>query len=300
MGKRFDPLTLDDYIHAGPIEVVDKNPHYPIIQKGFLPTSKESPSEKGLNSKMAQFYEILTAAITGGKWNRNQNLLRYENGHLHPDVIHDDMLIDAKAIRLEGPLKLRDIQFDQYFLHQGTSTDNRQIFYSIFRYGINNPLGYLGKKENALDELVSIFSKKTDFMILLPFSAAINMHNPNCSPFSRYEKNKKTGKKVPDPLTQIPQSGLVNLFNSPEDFLLDCNINPENYNMNRFVLPAGIRMNGNEITPFPILTIEDKDYESWLAEFRLKSIERIKELQEKIKVKRRKPADKFTAEIDFG
>jgi hypothetical protein len=279
-------------------KVADRNLSYP-IQGGLFTSYRESTLEQGLRTRIAQFYEILTAAIVGGEWNRNRNMLENGYGHLHPDVICDDRLIDAKAVCAERPLKLRDIQFEQYFLHQGVSTDNRKIFYSICRYEISNPIVYLRQKENALGEIVSILSKKTDFIIFLPFSAVINMHNPNCSSFSRYEKDKKTGKKVPDPLTQIPQSGLIKLFTSPEIFLDDCGINSGDYLLTRTTFPSGIRMNEHEINQFPILQIEDKDYERWLIKFRADNSIKIKALQDKVKTKRRGIVDNFTGGLNF-
>ena len=144
MREKFDTLTLEDYMTNNPIEVIEKNPVYPLpsysVQEKLFPSHKDSTSEQGYMSRIAFFYEILTAAITGGKWNRNRNLLKSGYGHLHPDVICEDKLIDSKAIRVGGPLKLRDIQFDQYFLHQGVSIDNRKIFYSVCRYGVDKPI----------------------------------------------------------------------------------------------------------------------------------------------------------------
>jgi hypothetical protein len=275
-----------------------ENLTYP-IQRGLFASYRESTLEQGLRSRIAQFYEILTAAIVEGEWNRNKNLLKKGYGHLHPDVICDDMLVDAKAIRADGPLKIRDKQFEQYLLHQGISTDNRSIFYSIFRYGITNPIVCLRKKENVLEEMISVLSKKTDFMILLPFSATINMHNPIHSHFSRYEKDRKTGETVPDPLTQIPKTELTKLFDSPEVFLADCGINPENYLIKRTTLPAGIKISGYDVLSFPILVIEDKDYKSWRTEFRENNLERIRELQDRIRLKRIKTLDSLTIRLDL-
>lgn len=277
---------------------INHNLNYP-IQKELFTSYRESALEQGFMSRIAQFYEILTAAITGGEWNRNRNLLENGYGHLHPDVVCDDSLIDAKAVCSARPLKLRDIQFNQYFLHQGISNDNRKIIYSICGYAVDKPIVSLRQKENVLDRIVNMLSKETDFMIFLPFSAAINVHDAKYSPFSRYEKDKKTGKPVPDPLTQVPKNGLIKLLDFPETFLTDCGINFENYKIQRTVFPKGIKMNGQEITSFPLLIIEDKNYEEWLAKFRADNIESIKQLQEKIRIKRAKANDPFTAEMDF-
>ena len=274
------------------------NLNYPIQERLFT-SYRESVLEQGLRSRIAQFYEILTAAITNGEWNRNRNLLENGYGHLHPDIICEDSLIDAKAVCATRPLKLRDIQFNQYFLHQGISTDNKKIIYSICGYDVDKPIVYLRQKENVLEGIVDMLSKKTDFMIFIPFSAVINLHNTKYSPFSRYEKDKKTGKAVPDPLTQIPKRGLIKLLNSPDLFLEDCRINVDNYNIEKTNFPEGIQMNGKEITPFPILTIQDKNYQEWKEKFRIENSEIIKKLQEKIRIKNIKFIDSFTKEITF-
>lgn len=280
------------------IKITNSSLDYPLPGELFH-SYRESTLEQGLRSKIAQFYEIFTAAIFDGEWNRNKNLLEEKSGHLHPDVVCYDKLIDSKCVCLNRPLKIRDIQFNQYFLHQGISTDNRKIFYAVCRYAVDKPIGYLRKKENALEEMVSLLSEKTDFLVLFPFSVAVNMHNPNCSPFSRYETDKKTGKAVPDPLTQIPASGLSKLFNSLEEFLIDCGTNPEHYNISRTVLPSGIKMNKFPVTSFPIIIIEDKDYECWLAGFRKVNSERIKELKEKIRTKHKLIINRVGGELNF-
>ncbi len=55
---------------------------------------------------------------------------------------------------------------------------------------------------------------------------------------------------------------------TPSKALEEFGLVPENYKFKRRVLPNGVRVFGEEVKPFPIMIIQDRDHEAWADKFR--------------------------------
>lgn len=270
MGKKFQPLSLTDYMKSKPIKVINKNPSFPIQTELF----EYSPDKVnyGLRTRIGTFYEILTSAIFGGRWLGTTNAANNGNGLFQPDVISKEKIIESKSVCWKEALKLVDFQMDQYLLQQCDDfyQNPHRIFFSIFKYDVKNPLSYFQKtKGNHLENMVKTLSENTSFLLFLPFSVVSALHNPEGEIseekklyYSRYEDEGF------DTLTRLKATGMKELLVSPEKVLDIYGLNPEEYQIVKTRLSNGVKINQNRVKPFPILFIEDKDYDSWLEKFR--------------------------------
>ena len=288
MKEKFEPSSLTEYMNSKPIKVVNKNPTYPIQKELFK--YDEDRVNYGLRTRIGTFYEILTSAIFGGRWLGTSNASENGNGLFQPDVLSKETIIESKSVCWKEALKIVDFQFDQYLLQQCADfyQSPHRIFFSIFKYNIKSPLSYFRQnKTNVLEEMVKGLSQNTSFLLFLPFSVISSLHNSeqNISEekklyFSRYEDQRF------DTLTRLKATGMKKILLSPEEILEVYGLNPQDYKIVKTRLPGKIKMNQNEIIPFPILLIEDKNYNKWLEKFREENKFKIKIIQSEEKKKR--------------
>jgi len=288
MGKRFDPLTLGDYMNSQPINIVNSSPCYPIQKELFHYVPDKI--NYGLRTRIGTFYEILTSAIFGGKWVGTSNSSNNGNGLFQPDVMSIDAIIESKSVCWKEALKLVDFQIDQYLLQQCADfyQNPRRIFFSIFKYNVKNPLSHFkNAKGNHLEAMVKTLSENTSFLMFLPFSVVYALHTPRensldekKSYFSRYDDPRF------DPLTRLKATGMRELLLSPEKVLETYGIDSKEYKIVRTRLPNGVKMNKNKITSFPILFIEDRNYDNWLKKFKEENKEKVKLIQSEEKKKK--------------
>jgi hypothetical protein len=267
MGRKFNPLELEEYMGPRPIKVSSKNLEYPIQNDLFESIYLHSPQVNyGYRKRIGDFYEILTTGIFGGQWVGTQNVSNEENGCFQPDVISSNKIIESKSVCWKETLKLTDFQIDQYLFHQCDGSKPDKIFFAIYKYGLRNPLIHFKTfKQNILEQIVSSLSQETSFMLFLPFSVIFSLHDPEilCSEFkSRYERGNF------DPLSRFNSTGLKKMLQSPEEVLISYNLNPNNYLIRKTRLPFGMTINNNPIKPFPVLYIEDKNHQEWIKDFK--------------------------------
>jgi hypothetical protein len=268
-----------------PIKVVDKNPSYPIQSELF----DYSPDKinYGFRTRIGIFYEILTSAIFGGRWLGTTNASNNGNGLFQPDVMSKDTIIESKSVCWKEALKLVDFQMDQYLLQQCENfyQNPRRIFFSIFKYDVPHPLSYFKNAEgNHLEAMVKSLSENTSFLLFLPFSVVSTLHNPKLNQGNGYFS--KYGDPNFDPLTRLKATGMKDLLVSPEKVLDIYGLNQDDYKIVKTRLSNGVKMNQNKIVPFPILFLEDKDYNSWLKKFREENKFKIEIIQREGKKKK--------------
>jgi hypothetical protein len=288
MKEKFEPLSLQEYMGSKPIKVVNSSPSYPIQKELF--NYVPNKVNYGLRTRIGTFYEILTSAIFGGKWLGTSNSSNNGNGLFQPDVMSRDTIIESKSVCWKEALKLVDFQLDQYLLQQCTDfyQNSRRIFFSIFKYNVKSPLSYFKNfKGNHLEEMVKTLAENTSFLMFLPFSVVSALHTPreNSSEekkayFSRYEDPRF------DPLTRLKATGMKDLLLFPEKVLEIYGINPKDYKIVKTKLPKSVKINKNKINSFPILFIEDLDYDSWLKMFKEENKDKVRFIQSEEKKKR--------------
>lgn len=288
MREKFNPLSLENYMGTEPIKVVNKSPSYPVQKELFqyIPDG----INYGFRTRIGRFYEILTSAIFGGKWIGTNNVSINGDELFQPDVLSKETIIESKSVCWKDSLKLVDFQMDKYLLQQCANfyQNPRKIFFSIFKYGVTKPLSYFKKtKGNHLDEMVKVLSQNTSFLLFLPFSVVSALHTPREKSleekenyFSRYEDQRF------DTLTRLKTTGMKDLLLFPEKVLEIYGLNPSDYKIVRTKLPNKVKMNNNQITPFPILFIEDLNYALWLEKFKEENKTKVENLQSQEKKKK--------------
>jgi hypothetical protein len=274
-----DPWS-EKYLGPKPIKVAQRKLTYPIQMELFprtihLGSGKEYKRD---NKYIGSFYEILAQGIFGGEW-RGVRHSASENGDwsLLPDVVTNKEVMDSKAVSWDESLKIGDFQFDKYLVQQCTSEflSSRKIFIPMFKYGLRHPWTLFDTfRENQLENIVRELAGKTAFMLFIPFSLAYKIHHPEAPSrfISRYD-----GERY-DNMTRFSSRGIKLMLENPKECLEGLNVNPEDYIIERARLPDGMKMNQFSIRPFPMVLLQDKNYDGWLANFIEGNQERVRQL----------------------
>ena len=295
MGKRFDPLTLEDYMKSEPIEVQEKEINYPV---GIIPRYQPRLFDNQIaqqirgehyNRAVGVFYEILVSAITGGEWmglrNSSGNDVVYK-----PDVVSNDGIYDAKSVAWHESCKLQDFQMDKGLVQEVTGEflkPRRKIFIPIFKHKLIQPWKEFDSAGFNLEKtLISTLCEQTGLCLFLPFQVAYHVYTSDI-PAKEY-KTRYDGMKW-DHETRFLCSGIKKMLINPEFALSSIELNPENFEIRKTHFPNGIKINGIEIKPFPILYLDYRNgnYESWLEQISQKKGEEI----ERIRIEKRTRQD---------
>jgi hypothetical protein len=268
----FHSDSLKEYMESKPLEVKNKRLIYPaeviphFQHKLFDEISARQISGQHLNRAVGIFYEILTAAITGGIWTGSVN--SSQNGGIYkPDVITEDCLYDSKAVSLMQACKLQDFQIQKALVQECTAEyikPKRKIFIPIFKYGLTNPWKLLDEGSfNVKKNLISLLSQQTSFCLFLPLQIAYQFYRPDV-PAEGY-KTRYEGKKW-DHETRLLSSGLKKILLSPEESLSAVKLDEDNFVIKKTHFPSEIFIGGSEIKPFPILLFDYKNgnHEEWI------------------------------------
>jgi hypothetical protein len=316
MGKRFDPLTLNNYMNAEPIEVKEKNLDYPA---GIIPKyqfrlwdNKMAQQIRGqhYNRAVGVFYEIITAGITGGIWMGLRDSAKGSDVVYKPDVVSPDGIYDAKSVSWNESCKLQDFQMDKGLVQECTGEflkPRRKIFLPIFKHRLVSPWKEFDKAGLDLENtLISNLCEQTGFCLFLPFQVIYHLYSVDI-PAKEY-KTRYDGSKW-DHETRFLCSGIKKMLINPEVALHSISLNPETFDIRQTHFPNGIKINGNEIKPFPILSINYRNgnYESWLKQISTDKKDEI----ERIRTEKRTRSDyregregphivEFDDEIDEG
>ena len=224
--------------------------------------------------KIGEFYERLTEGIFGGSRNPTRNHFYNSETLFCPDVVSNNFLIESKSVCYRNALKLTDTQTYHYLLQQCENFYTHsplEIFFSIFSYNIKHPLRDLKKSEDPLEGLVQMLSQNTSFMLFLPFSVISYLHEPK----NKFPKKTRGGFSD---RTDIPKYYLEKILISPKSAFKEIGIQGDNYLFFETRLSNNVHMNDCEVTSFPILIVQDKDYDSWLKKFKEEKKSKVEEI----------------------
>ena len=272
---------LDDYLIADEFRIKNNQIEYPIqlALDGF----RIIPAEEGMKGKLGYYFESLSQGIYGG---RLRGFPQPVNGSRHsrevvtlePDIVDDEKnyLRDSKAVSPGNCVKIEDVQLGKYVCLQLKKNipNPSRITFEIFRHGVRGLVKNF--KHKPLEELVNMLSTNTRFMISLPLSVLLAVHNFGL--INRYDNNKPKysyrydGEKYRH-YSSLSSHGLNAILAYPEETLVRYGLSPDNYNILKLRLPKGITMNRREIRPFPVLLIRDKNHGEWLEQFRARGRE---------------------------
>lgn len=286
MKEKINSLSLREYLENKPLEVKTYSAQYPVSYKQRLLFGDDNRNyqTRRYNKISGGYYEVLTSAITGGIWRGTRNS-SYGNWGFFPDVVTEDSIIDSKGVCWKEKCALLDFQIHRYLLQQCNKTfmPQEKIRYFIFKYKIRSPSEIFGNfREDELEEkIISTLSKETAFLIDIPFSVLYNLHNPNIrSSFkSRYNGDKWDNE------TAFLCKGLLKMLFSPEEVLRSVQLEPSQFEIIKTHLPKGMTINGFDIASYPILKIEDKNYEAWLKQLKEDNAERLVQLENERKTR---------------
>lgn len=246
---------LNDYLKAPNIDVKKKTLRFPIpaLQLSMM----EARMGQGLPKRLGMFFEILAQGIYGGRIGEVHELSE-ENGNeitSEPDIIHykTNCIREVKGAHFSSEIKLRDEQMERYALLQVGNyfPDPPVIKFEIFRHKVQGLLKIF--EEDGLEGLVYKLSKNVRAMFSLPFSIVYRIYASGSKFTSRYEGDYF------HTLTRFNSRGLNTLLAYPRQGLENFGINPNNFIIEKTRSPPDVRMNGARITPFPILSINEKD-----------------------------------------
>lgn len=237
--------------------------------KGNYPT----PSQRSF--VMGGFYEYVNWALYGGKLNDVRFDIDWENGDvgeesIKPDVISDGVIWEVKACCSGHSCNLMNRQLEGYRSLQYSSPEKRVLFsfYRHFLHGIKSKRTKNLLEADIMDEL----SKKTYFSIVLPFRVILQMQqrpvidgrdgNPDVVMARLYEG----GKEWPDCL--CINSPTINRFlTDPEQNLRYLDLDPNDFEIERYRSPGNLSINRKRVNPFPIVRIIDKNHDQWVEQF---------------------------------
>lgn len=282
MGKRFDPLTLEDYMKSEPIEVKERKINY--LMKGLPPRQidlfdgnvKPKSNTDFYKKVISRFYEALTHAIVGGEWRGTKNSSA-NDWVFYPDVVTENEIYDSKGVCWQEKCPLWDLQTDRYLLQQCDNTfmSPKKIYYYIYKYKIDHPTKHFDKLKNetVVGDIISTLSSETGYLLALPFSVIHNLHNPDIP--SKYKSRYEGDCWVRE--TRFLSRGMKQMLISPEEVLSSVNLDSSHFIITKSRLPTGIKINSNEINSFPVLRVEDRNgnYESWLEQLKKENEEKL-------------------------
>lgn len=264
-GREF--YKTEDYKIAPELEIRNFNLHYPnqtdLFEKleGFE-QFRDDP-RGALRVKIGYFFELLAQGMYGGKGNESKLFFKKMGEDcVSPDLVDFNLGIvrEAKATSLGKAINLLDQQIARYAsLQKAEIIENPQIYFDIFRHGIKD----VEKKHinKGVDYLISELSSQVLYSISLPFSIV----------FTLWEKGKSRKETAKYPPCTIFHSSNINSFLlSPKKTLENLGFSTTNFIFKKAKFPTGVTINKQEINPFPILLIKDKDSKRWIQEFKTK------------------------------
>jgi hypothetical protein len=267
----FHSDSLKEYMESEPIEVKQPLIQFP-VQSQLFRDSISTYSQRKYNKLSSFYYELLTSAITGGEWRGNKNSSHNSWGFF-PDVVTEDSIIDSKGVCGKEKCSLLDFQMHRYLLQQCNKTfmPQEKVRYFIFKYKLRSP----SKKfkdvpdNDFVKEVISTLSNETLFLLDIPFSVLYNLHSVSSPYTSEYHGDKWDNGAV------ILHTGLLKMLSSPEEVLESINLKASDFRIIKSHLPEGIIINGANLVPYPVLRIEDKNYDEWLKKLREDNAEKL-------------------------
>lgn len=245
----------------------------------FLP---EYQLDTRTNNIIGYFYENLSRAIVGGE-KRLQNL----NSYLacEPDSSKDSTQTEYehKGVSIRGDCKLYDEQIRRYMLVQLGKCQYKEprIVWNIFLHDVKD---IRKKTKGNLELVVQELSQRTQLMLNLPLSVILAIYSKR--EYTSFYIRQESGREIRHRMTRFRPNQIAEFMRNPEKSLEYFGLNKEDYELEKYILPAKlgiiglpkslviarlpeiIRLERKLINPFPILIVKDKNHKEWLLKFR--------------------------------
>lgn len=228
-----------------------------------------SKSKRGM--VMGTFYEYLNRALYGGKLNDLKYDIENPNGDLgedsiKPDVIdHDNRVVwEAKACRASHSCNIMNRQLEGYKYIQYIYPDAK-ILFALYRHTLK---GIKSKPTEGFSEedIVRELTNRTMFSVVLPLSLILRLQEIPRSHGINHARLYEGGREWPDCLVINPRTIDGFLF-EPEKILTYLDLNPKDFEIERYKTPVGLQVNRRKIKPFPIVRVLSRKPWEWAEEF---------------------------------
>lgn len=229
------------------------------VQRQLSLFDTEAAVSPALHVSMGYYYELLTAALFGGRC--QNNIYREDDESLtKPDVINSkNQIFESKANRTGHQLLLLDGQMDRYKYLQLQKPWPR-IYFAIYRHQIKGIKSYKGTEMDVWRALAS----HTVLGVIIPFSIVHQLHV-----LSEEDELQYLVKYYASWAYQCARvrSPTVNaFFSEPQVILGALRLDPEKYHWRKWVTPR-IEINGIRVQKFPFVLLEDTDHKEWADSF---------------------------------
>ncbi len=211
------------------------------------------------------FFEMIASGLFGGKLVDSIVKLGEDSPYnIKPDVESSKRIIESKCIRNGNHLNLSNDQIEKYKTYQ-TQKPNKQISFTIWRHCFYNSMAYRG----SIDELVSVITSKLQVGIILPLSIIVTL----------WKDHKGLSRVYANPwYCTCVRSPIINGFAfSPEASIEQIGLDPNEYEIKRYMSPKGFKVNKIAIKEFPLVVITDKDPAKWIQQHNKAWHDRLKE-----------------------
>lgn len=260
----FDPIRTNfEVVDYAPM--FEPAPHEPVLYNGDAPRPRalgKKPSEK----IVARYHEQLTHALYGAAYVR----ARFEatEGRVGYPDLWDPESNKARETKALGPNTTFDVRDGQIgymgdFQYKNPETT---ILFHLFRY--RQPPQR--PRDMTPQEMLAFLTKAPAFSLVLPLSVVHKLYSSpsgdkghrRLSQVHRYQGSPKWETR-----TRV-QSGVVNRFvHEPEKVLAEIGLDPEAYVVSYTRVSLPVSCHGVPITPFPIVTLRDRNHGKWVRSF---------------------------------
>jgi len=245
---------------------------YPPIKRslpGILPNSSE------IGTAMGRFYEYLTTGLYGGYANDVKFTVPVGEDQMRnakPDVIDDvnKRIWECKSSSQGRSSNMMNRQLAVNVVLQTERWPDYEFFYGFFKHDLK---GARSTYRNTIEGLFKDLSEKVIFSVILPFDVIVHLAMPfaengsSGSRIIRHYPGNETGSRY-EPCACLNSGSLNGLFLKTEEKLEEIGLDPSDYNIQRFVSPEEIMVDGNEVRKFPIVWVKRKNNRRWVKEFR--------------------------------
>ncbi len=233
--------------------------------------SKVLPVTKGLSELLIQatdrkrlmglFYQGMTVTFYGGKFGELTSLSREgEEVSLIPDVVDHKRKRygESKSSATGGNWTITLKQYVGYCALQEEHPDYATYF-AFYKHGLR---GIASTWSGTTHDLFKKLAQHTKYSVVLPFSLIVELRKPR--PRNERLTYEYTNETSFDPCMRLTSSATTRLMKDPNDILNALGMDLKRYEIVRQVSPSNISIHGYRVSQFPIVTIIDKQYSSWV------------------------------------
>lgn len=239
------------HLHSEEIIPVKKQVFVPI--NGKIDEQLEVATTRAI--MMGRFYEALTSSLFGGRLGDIYHVRPFEEDVIvRPDVVdvRNKRIFECKSICSGQSGTLLDTQMDGYkgFYSQ---YPNYEINFAFYRHSLH---GIKGAWSGTSRDLFSDLAKQTAYLVVLPFSIVLALHNPSYGS-TKYMYRYQGEQTAFDNCSCLRSSGLTAFFVSPEQVIEEMGLDINAYQIDR-KMSGNCKVQNGYVQSFPVVYISEK------------------------------------------